>query len=226
MKDKIKTFFKERKELLVFVGVLSLIFTSVILIASLTIGTDEDDPQTGITIDRTDPSVDINPTITVEVVKPVFGMPVNEDAIMVRSYYDSSKSVEELETAIINNGNYYTESTGVSYANKDDSKINVYAIYDGKVVDIVESESYGTLLIIDHGYDVKSRYSSLEEVKVSIGDEVKKGDLIAVGGTSIFDIEASNHIMLEVLIQEQNVDPSTVFNKNIEEVANMQTQEK
>lgn len=226
MKNKIKNFFKERKELLVFVGVLSLIFTSVILIASLTIGTDEDDPQTGITIDRTDPSVDINPTITVEVVKPTFALPVSDDAIMVRSYYDSNKSVEELETAIINNGNYYTESTGISYANKDDSKINVYAMYDGKVIDIIESESYGTLLVIDHGYDVKSRYSSLEEVKVSIGDDVKKGDLIGVGGTSIFDIEASNHVMIEVLVEEKTIDPATVYNKNIEEVANMQTEEK
>lgn len=226
MKEKIKTFFKERKELLVFVGVLSLIFTSVILIASLTIGTEEDTPQAGITIDKTDPSVDVNPTIPVEVVKPIFGMPVDGDAIMVRSYYDSNKSTEELETAIINNGNYYTESTGVSYANQDDSKINVYAIYDGRVIDIIESESYGTLLVIDHGYDVKSRYSSLEEVKVSIGDEIQKGDLIGVGGTSIFDIEASNHVMLEVLVNNQNIDPATVYNKDIEQVSDMQKEEK
>ena len=76
----------------------------------------------------------------------------------------------------------------------------------------------GTKVLTKNGY--------VEIEKVSIGDEVKKGDLIGVGGTSIFDIEASNHVMLEVLIQEQNVDPSTVFNKNIDEVANMQTQEK
>ena len=226
MKEKIKTFFKERKELLVFVGVLSLIFTSVILIASFTLGNEDESPQVGATIDKTQPNIDIIPTIPVEVIEEKFGLPVSEDSIVVRSYYDSSKSEEELETAIINNGNYYTESTGVSYANKDDSKINVYAIYDGKVIDIVESESYGTLLMIDHGNDIISRYSSLDEVKVSIGDDVKKGDLIAIGGTSIFDIEASNHVLLEVMIKNQYVDPAKVYNKTLEDVSTMIEEEK
>ena len=220
MKEKIKKFFSERKELLIFIGILSLVFTSVIFIGGLVFNKDESDPQVGITINPTDDVIHTDPIIEQPVVNK-FRTPVSEDAKLIRNYYDSRKTADELETAVIINGKFLVESTGVSYANADDTKINVYAIYDGKVIDIIESESYGTVLTIDHGEGVISRYSSLEEINVKQGKTVKAGELIGTGGTSIFDSEASNHIMLEVIVNGTYVDPLEVYNKEIKSVSAM-----
>lgn len=214
MKDKLKQFFKEKKELLIFIGILSIIFTSVIVIANLTLSDDEN-PVDGTVVEPIDTGSDVVVPSIVETpsVALTFGLPVSEEALLIRAYYDPSKSVEELEIAIIMNDNHHIESTGVSYANKDDSLIEVYSIYEGTVTSVTESESYGIVVTIDYGNTIVATYSSLVETSLKSGDTVNKGTVIGKGGTCIFDKEASNHVTLEVKVAGMYVDPEDVFNK-------------
>jgi murein DD-endopeptidase MepM/ murein hydrolase activator NlpD len=55
---------------------------------------------------------------------------------------------------------------------------------DGVVVFNGVEGGYGKVLVLDHGYGVKTRYGHLSEVFVRLGDRVKRGDKVAsVGNT-------------------------------------------
>jgi murein DD-endopeptidase MepM/ murein hydrolase activator NlpD len=60
----------------------------------------------------------------------------------------------------------------------------VYTPSDGTVVFIGTEGGYGKVLVVDHGYGVKTRYAHLSEVHVRLGDRVSRGDQVAsVGNT-------------------------------------------
>lgn len=223
MKDKIKRFLSEKKELLLFVGILAVVFTSVMIIASVAFNDDDSDPIVDINDNTTGPSPIIDPT-DVEPEKVMFGLPVSDDAKMIRCYYSPDKSEDALQTAVIINDNKAYESTGVTYVNGDDSQINVYAVYDGKVTGVSSSDAYGTIVEVTHQDNIITYYSSLTSCNVEVNDEVKKGDLLGVGGMNLFDSEASNHVTFEVKVNGTYVDPELIYDKTIEEVSSMFTE--
>jgi murein DD-endopeptidase MepM/ murein hydrolase activator NlpD len=60
----------------------------------------------------------------------------------------------------------------------------VTAPADGTVIFAGLEGSYGNVLVVDHGYGVKTRYGHLSKVAVKSGDRIRRGDLIgAVGNT-------------------------------------------
>jgi murein DD-endopeptidase MepM/ murein hydrolase activator NlpD len=60
----------------------------------------------------------------------------------------------------------------------------IYTPSDGTVVFQGTEGAYGKVLVVDHGYGVKTRYAHLSEFHVRLGDRVKRGDRIgAVGNT-------------------------------------------
>ena len=61
---------------------------------------------------------------------------------------------------------------------------SVYAPSDGTVVYAGPEAGYGKVLVIDHGYGVKTRFGHLSKLEVKTGDRVKRGQLVgAVGNT-------------------------------------------
>jgi murein DD-endopeptidase MepM/ murein hydrolase activator NlpD len=60
----------------------------------------------------------------------------------------------------------------------------VYTPSDGTVVFIGTEGGYGKVLVVDHGYGVKTRYGHLSEIHVRLGERVSRGDKVAsVGNT-------------------------------------------
>ena len=60
----------------------------------------------------------------------------------------------------------------------------VFAPSDGTVVFAGLEGGYGNVLVIDHGYGIKTRYGHLQKINVKAGDRVKRGALVAnVGNT-------------------------------------------
>jgi murein DD-endopeptidase MepM/ murein hydrolase activator NlpD len=55
---------------------------------------------------------------------------------------------------------------------------------DGVVVFSGVEGGYGKVLVLDHGYGVKTRYGHLSEVFVKLGDRVKRGDKVAAVGNT------------------------------------------
>ena len=224
MKDKIKRFFIDKKELLVFIAVVVVVFATVITIATLALndtpvvgddpvvnpGDDDDDP----TQKPEDPD-DNNP---VDLPKAKFAVPVKGEYEMVRIFFDLSLSDEELVSAIISTGSYMIESKGVSYAKSDNSVFDVCSIYDGKVTSVEEDELDGVCVTIRNADGVESIYSSLSDVSVKVNDTIKLGQTIGKASTSLTDVEAGVHVHLEVKVNDAYVNPTTVFGKELSEV--------
>ena len=112
-------------------------------------------------------------------------VPVSGEYEVVRIFFDSSLSDEELVSAIIFTGSYMIESKGISYAKSDNSVFDVCSIYDGKVTSVEEDELNGVCVTIQHADDVVSIYSSLSNVNVKVNDTVKVGQVIGKASTSL-----------------------------------------
>lgn len=85
---------------------------------------------------------------------------------------------------------------------------SVVAAADGVVKDIYTS-SLGNCLCIDHGDALMTIYANLDEAyTVSVGDNVKKGDVIAhVGNSSLGDMASEPHLHFEVILDKEYKNP-------------------
>ncbi len=220
MKDKIKRFFIDKKELLVFIAVVVVVFATVITIATLALNDTPvagDDPIQNPGNDDDKPTIKPNdPVVVPQKIK--FAVPVKGEYEMVRIFFDLSLSDEELVSAIISTGSYMIESKGISYAKSDNSVFDVCSIYDGKVTSVEEDELNGVCVTIQHADGVESIYSSLSDVSVKLNDTIKVGQTIGKASTSLTDVEAGVHVHLEVKVNDAYVNPTTVFGKELSDV--------
>ena len=60
----------------------------------------------------------------------------------------------------------------------------VYTPSDGTVVFAGTEGGYGKVLVLDHGYGVKTRYGHLSEIFVRTGERVRRGDKVAAVGNT------------------------------------------
>ncbi|OUL24109.1 peptidase [Nostoc sp. T09] len=74
----------------------------------------------------------------------------------------------------------------------------VQAIAPGTVAFASEQGTYGKLVIINHGGGLQSRYAHLDSIKVSVGQPVKKGDLLGTVGTTGQPAAKQSHLHFEV----------------------------
>jgi murein DD-endopeptidase MepM/ murein hydrolase activator NlpD len=81
----------------------------------------------------------------------------------------------------------------------------VYASGNGKVQQIIQkSEGLGKCIVIDHGYDFLSLYAHLSEMTVSVGAEVKRGQIIGRVGNSG---TVTPHLHYEIQYKRKRVNP-------------------
>ena len=92
---------------------------------------------------------------------------------------------------------------GLDFSNRRYTPI--YAPADGVVVNTFVNGGFGEFLVIDHGYDIVTRYGHLAKYEVQVGQKVKRGDLIArIGNTGR---STAPHLHYEVLVDDQHVNP-------------------
>jgi murein DD-endopeptidase MepM/ murein hydrolase activator NlpD len=60
----------------------------------------------------------------------------------------------------------------------------VYATADGKVTNASMAGNYGNLITLDHGFGLETRYGHLSAFKVRMGQDVKRGDLLGLVGST------------------------------------------
>lgn len=100
------------------------------------------------------------------------------------------------------NGNFSGSHFGLDYANIEGTPI--YASNDGIVTLAEETMSYGNTVVLDHGQNVFTMYLHNSELKVQKGDHVKKGDLIALMGST--GIATGSHLHFTVFVGDVIVD--------------------
>jgi len=81
----------------------------------------------------------------------------------------------------------------------------VYATADGRVEMSRYVAGYGRMVVIDHGYGVRSRYAHNSSLRVRSGTYVEAGQLIATVGST--GQSTGPHLHFELIIDDQRVDP-------------------
>jgi len=98
---------------------------------------------------------------------------------------------------------------GVDIANKMGTPI--YATSDGEVVLTGYDQEYGKLIKIKHANSFETRYGHLYNFQVAIGDKVRKGQIIALMGST--GMSTGPHLHYEVLINGAKVNPANYLNR-------------
>ena len=91
---------------------------------------------------------------------------------------------------------------------------SVYSILDGKVKDVYTNILDGTVIVIEHNNGLTSEYSSLgSDVKVKVGDNVSRGDIIgAVSESANRELEAGAHLHFSMKDNGKKIDPAAYLN--------------
>ena len=75
-----------------------------------------------------------------------------------------------------------TMHRGIDIANQPG--VSVMAPARGVVTFRANSGGFGKVIVIDHGYGIRSRFGHLGEYKVQLGDHVDRGDIIGTIGNT------------------------------------------
>ena len=90
----------------------------------------------------------------------------------------------------------------------------IFATGDGTVTKAVRSNrGYGNRVEIDHGYGYETLYAHLNEIKVSRGDEIKRGELIGTVGNT--GMSSAPHLHYEVHKNGRPIDPKNFFHNDL-----------
>lgn len=81
----------------------------------------------------------------------------------------------------------------------------IRAIHDGRVVSAGDAGSYGLCVVIEDEKGYQSRYAHCSSLSVSVGQEVKRGDVIAAVGST--GNSTGPHLHLEVMLDGEYLNP-------------------
>jgi stage II sporulation protein Q len=145
-----------------------------------------------------------------------FVMPVAkpDETVIEKEFYDANATAEEQEAALIVHGNEYYPNQGLDIS-KEGKNFNVLAAMSGEVTKVQEDALLGNTIEIEHSKGVVTRYQSVKDFKVAVGDTVKQGQEIAKAGKSSLNEEAGVHVHFEIRKDSLAVNPLEYFNKSL-----------
>ncbi|MDP4222256.1 MAG: M23 family metallopeptidase [Bacteroidota bacterium] len=91
----------------------------------------------------------------------------------------------------------------------------VFATGSGKVIQAGWEGGFGNCIVIDHGYGYRSTYGHLSNIKVTVGINVKRGDLIGLTGST--GTSSGPHLHYQIDLYGQYKNPLYYFNNDLTE---------
>jgi len=89
----------------------------------------------------------------------------------------------------------------------------IYATGDGVVTYADGGTTYGNVVFINHGYGFETRYGHMSQFIVSVGQSIKRGQILGyVGNTGL---SGGNHLHYEVLYHGKFVNPIGFFQRDL-----------
>src|SRR4051812_46876279 len=140
------------------------------------------------------------------------------NAVIQKKFYDDNAKAEEQEAALVVYQNQYHPNTGIDITVKESEAFDVVAALSGTVVKVDEDSLLGNVIEIEHEDDVITHYSSIQDMKVELGDEVKQGQALATAGQSLFNEEAGTHVHFEVRKNGIPVNPESYLDKPLSDI--------
>ncbi|HET7109607.1 MAG TPA: M23 family metallopeptidase, partial [Gemmatimonadales bacterium] len=75
----------------------------------------------------------------------------------------------------------------------------------GRVVEVGWESGYGNVVVLDHGYGIETKFAHTSKVLVRTGQRVKRGDRIALVGST--GLATGPHLHYEVHVNGRPVNP-------------------
>jgi hypothetical protein len=90
---------------------------------------------------------------------------------------------------------------------------DVFATGSGRVIRAGWEGGFGNCIVIDHGYGYQSTYGHLSNIKVTVGTDVKRGDLIGLTGSS--GTSSGPHLHYQIDLFGKTKNPLYFFNNDL-----------
>lgn len=155
---------------------------------------------------------DTKPVVKTEtdtIVKPY----IAESVKVGRYFYDFESDEKKQEKSLILYEDTYMQNNGVDYV--DSKNFDIVAILDGEVISIEDSEVYGKVVTIKHNDNLKSVYSNVDGVLVSIGYKVHQGEIFAMSAKPKLQSDYESMLHFEVFYKESAIDPENMYTLSV-----------
>ena len=155
---------------------------------------------------------DTTPVVKTEtniIVKPY----ISDSVKVGRYFYDFESDEKKQENSLILYEDTYMQNNGVDYV--DNKNFDVVAILDGEIISIEDSEVYGKVVTIKHNDNLKSVYSNVEGVLVSVGYKIHQGEIFAMSAKSKLQSDYESMLHFEVFYKESAIDPENMYTMSV-----------
>lgn len=191
-KESKRNFFKRHKY--AFALIVSVLVVAAVIVLAVVFTLPEKEAPVGGTVVEP-PNVDVNnePTITAPMSGATVGMEYADDKIVKWETLD-----------------LWQWHPAVDFVGSG----NVFAVMDGKVLDVEKTTVDGNVVTIEHDGGYVSVYKSLgNDITVNKGDTVKSGDKIGSASASMMsELNTGAHLHFELKKNGKYVNPSTILN--------------
>jgi stage II sporulation protein Q len=135
--------------------------------------------------------------------------PVADQASLqvILGFFDVNNTSEDNQAAMVEYGDTFTPHYGIDLASANNEAFDVLAAMSGTVTRVEQVPIVGHLIEITHENGMSTVYSSVEQVQVAQGDNVKQGDRIAMSGRNELEKDLGNHVHFELWNNGQPVNP-------------------
>lgn len=107
----------------------------------------------------------------------------------------------------VNNAKVPTRHVGIDYAIACDTEVK--ASNGGEVIVAQNLIITGNTVVIDHGLGLKTYYEHMNDLNVSVGDIVEKGEIIGHVGTTGYSTGC--HLHFQAMVKNQSINPEFLY---------------
>ena len=198
--------------------VCTILFSSYKMYQILTAGVPIVNPTPKDNTSEVNNNDDTNVTPTINETKAIIRPYTSQEVSATIPYYNIDGTNDEQAAALIYYEGIYMQNTGVLYTSNN--QFDVVSILDGTIKNVKEDSLMGNIVEIEHTNNLTTVYQSLGEVKVSVGDKVSQGDVIATSGQNKITTNTSNALHFEVFYKGEVFNPEEFYLLDYTEVMN------
>ena len=154
---------------------------------------------------------------------PVINTPEEIDGVVIKPYIGDTVTVkvpfydikgDELsqEKALIYFQNTYMKNTGVLYTSEEG--FDIVMSMGGTIKKIRNDEILGNVIEVEHNQNLRTIYYSVDDIKVSEGDMLEQGEVIARSGANKI-CEGKNNLLFEVYYNGVIINPEVYYEMDI-----------
>ncbi len=186
-----------------------IIFVGVIFLGeSINLKSKDYNYGTGILEGDVEPVVGEEETVTNTIIDPI----QEGTAKIAVHYYQKDDDEKRQQESLIYYENTYLPNTGLLYT--ADETFEVEAVFDGKVVEILDDEFFRKCVVIEHADNLRTYYYGLEDISVSKDDMVSTGEVIGVAKNNEI-LNSKKTFLFEVYYNNELINPEEFIGTKI-----------